>query len=102
VIHTVGPVYSGSPDPDGELASAYTRSIEEARRVGAASIAFPAISTGVYGFPKHLAARVVARTLAHIVTAQPAPTVDLVYFSVADAELFVTETEHHVPELERD
>jgi len=60
VIHTVGPVWNStdSDDHDHVLASAYRRSLEEADRLGAGSVAFPNISTGVYGFPKIRAAKV--------------------------------------------
>lgn len=60
VIHAVGPVWSDT-DPDADdalLAAAYRQSLEVATDVGAHSIAFPAISTGVYGFPKDRAAGV--------------------------------------------
>jgi O-acetyl-ADP-ribose deacetylase len=57
VIHTVGPVWSGGDRGERELlASCYRRSLEEAARIGADTVAFPAISCGVYGFPPHLAA----------------------------------------------
>ncbi len=56
VIHTVGPVYRGSPADAELLASAHRTSIVRARELGARSIAFPAISTGVYGYPVELAA----------------------------------------------
>jgi O-acetyl-ADP-ribose deacetylase (regulator of RNase III) len=56
VIHTVGPVYRGSPVDAQLLASAHRTSIARARELGARSIAFPAISTGVYGYPVELAA----------------------------------------------
>ncbi len=56
VIHTVGPVYSGSPTDAALLASAHRECIARARELGARSVAFPAISTGVYGYPVELAA----------------------------------------------
>lgn len=62
VIHTVGPVWHGGTQGEDEvLASAYRASFALARENGLRSIAFPAISTGVYGFPKCRAAHVAAR-----------------------------------------
>ena len=56
VIHTVGPVYRGRRADAELLASAHRTSIARARELGAHSLAFPAISTGVYGYPVELAA----------------------------------------------
>jgi O-acetyl-ADP-ribose deacetylase (regulator of RNase III) len=56
VIHTVGPVYSHSQDRSALLASCHTASLQVADRVGARTVAFPAISTGVYGYPLEEAA----------------------------------------------
>ncbi|KQQ18534.1 RNase III inhibitor [Rathayibacter sp. Leaf299] len=58
VVHTVGPVHSRSEDRTAILSSAYTESIAEARGLGARTVAFPAISAGVYGWPMDDAARV--------------------------------------------
>ena len=51
VIHTVGPVYSATEDRSGILASCHTETLRVADELGAATVAFPAISTGVYGYP---------------------------------------------------
>jgi O-acetyl-ADP-ribose deacetylase (regulator of RNase III) len=57
VIHTVGPVYSDSEDRSALLASCHTESLRIANELGADSVAFPAISTGVFGYPVESAAR---------------------------------------------
>ncbi len=59
VIHTVGPVWrGGANDEDELLASCYRNSLALARQHGLRTIAFPAISTGIYGFPRERAARI--------------------------------------------
>ncbi|MBQ1923473.1 MAG: macro domain-containing protein [Lachnospiraceae bacterium] len=58
VIHAVGPVYDGTESCAGLLASAYKSSLDLAKEKGLHSIAFPAISTGIFGYPKKEAARV--------------------------------------------
>jgi O-acetyl-ADP-ribose deacetylase (regulator of RNase III) len=59
VIHAVGPVWRGGGAGEAELlASAYRSSLDEAVRVGARSVAFPAISTGIYGYPPEAATAV--------------------------------------------
>ncbi len=58
VIHTVGPIYSGSPDDPVTLASCFTESLRMADENGIESVSFPAISCGVYGYPMDEAARV--------------------------------------------
>jgi O-acetyl-ADP-ribose deacetylase len=63
VIHTVGPVYSGSAGDPQLLARCHTRSLEVAEDLGALTIAFPAISTGVYGYPLDEAAPVAIRAV---------------------------------------
>jgi O-acetyl-ADP-ribose deacetylase (regulator of RNase III) len=64
VIHAVGPVWhDGSLGERGLLASCYRRSLAVADELGASSVAFPAISTGAYQFPRDLAARIAVETL---------------------------------------
>jgi O-acetyl-ADP-ribose deacetylase (regulator of RNase III) len=63
VIHTVGPVFSRSEDRSALLASCHTEALRVADELGARSVAFPAISTGVYGYPLELAAPVAIRAV---------------------------------------
>jgi O-acetyl-ADP-ribose deacetylase (regulator of RNase III) len=64
VIHAVGPVWMGGHhDEDRLLASCYTRSLELAGSAGLVSIAFPCISTGIFGFPKERAAGIALETV---------------------------------------
>jgi O-acetyl-ADP-ribose deacetylase len=79
VIHAVGPVWhGGSRGEDDALASCYRRAIELCQTHGLASIAYPAISTGVYRFPADRAARIAVRATADALAA--APTVTQIIF----------------------
>lgn len=73
IIHTVGPVWSGGGRGEPELlASCYRRSLEVARENGCKTVAFPAISTGVYGYPFEAATEIALRTTAEFLRRQPA------------------------------
>lgn len=58
VIHTVGPVYGGAPEDERLLARCHVEALRVAEELGARSVAFPAISTGAYGYPLEEAARI--------------------------------------------
>ncbi|WP_228122436.1 macro domain-containing protein [Saccharothrix syringae] len=86
VIHAVGPVREGGGYGEAEvLASCYRRCLEVADEVGARSVAFPAIATGVYGFPADRAARIAVATLRSTPTS--VERVELVAFDEETATL---------------
>jgi O-acetyl-ADP-ribose deacetylase len=73
VIHAVGPVWhGGSQGEDEALASCYAYAIGLCQRHGLGSVAFPAISTGIYRFPADLAARIAVSTIVESLPAAPA------------------------------
>lgn len=72
VVHTVGPVWRGGTHGEpGLLASCYRRSIEVAAAAGARTLAFPAISTGVYGYPLEAAAAIAVAAVRSTVPTHP-------------------------------
>ncbi len=91
VIHTVGPVWhGGSQRDDRTLADAYANSLHVASENGIKSIAFPAIATGVYGFPKQQAAVIAYRTIKNFLEQHHLPrSVRLIFFSEHDTRTFV-------------
>jgi O-acetyl-ADP-ribose deacetylase len=85
VIHTVGPVWHGGHSREEELlGQCYANSLEVALKQGIKSIAFPNISTGVYGFPKALAARIAIETVQEFLEKQ-GPVLEVI-FVVFDSE----------------
>jgi O-acetyl-ADP-ribose deacetylase (regulator of RNase III) len=89
VIHAVGPVWRGGGHGEREtLASCYTRSLRLAVDNGLATIAFPCISTGAYGYPSALAARVAVETVRHFIAGEP--RLDEVVFACFSASDFET------------
>lgn len=89
VAHTVGPVW-GQDEPAAELlGSCYRNSLVLADEQGLESIAFPAISTGAYGYPKHLAAAVASEAIAAaLAEARSIRSVQLVFFGQSDCDMF--------------
>lgn len=90
VIHTVGPIWGRDASPPTLLSACYRKSIELAAASGLRRMAFPAISTGAYGYPKPQAAAVASQAVvAALDSAASIERVHLVFFAAADAELFV-------------
>jgi O-acetyl-ADP-ribose deacetylase len=89
VIHTVGPVWQGGDAGEGELlASCYRRSLEVADSLGATSVAFPAISTGVYGYPREKAASIAVTTVRDVLPTTSVDEVVLVAFDPETLQLY--------------
>jgi O-acetyl-ADP-ribose deacetylase len=85
VIHAVGPVWHGGhQNEDALLASCYRRGLELCQAGGLGSLAYPAISTGVYGFPADRAAGIAVRTVADALAAAPALT-QVIFCCFSDA-----------------
>ena len=83
VIHTVGPVWRGGNNFEDELlANCYRRSLEIAVKTGIRSVAFPAISTGIYGFPLERATRIAVREVGAFLAKNPA--IEKVFFVCFD------------------
>jgi O-acetyl-ADP-ribose deacetylase (regulator of RNase III) len=96
VIHTVGPVWKGGAAGEDEaLASCYRRSLALASEAGARSAAFPAISTGVYGFPPDRAAPIAVGTALERLSSYPIETVIFCCFSKESAGPLVWALENH-------
>lgn len=91
VLHAVGPVW-GEGDEDKKLSDAVTGSLRAADELQCASIAFPAISTGIFGFPKERAARVTRKAIEDYFAENPGSgiqIVKLVLFDQSTADVFL-------------
>lgn len=91
VIHTVGPVWhGGSRNEESLLANCYRKSLDLARELGCTTIAFPAISTGVYRFPRERAAEIASETVRNYLMQYDTPeTVVFVFFRDDDEKVFL-------------
>ena len=91
VIHAVGPIW-GDGDEDGKLADAVTGSLRVASDLGLASISIPAISTGIFGFPKERAAKIIFSSIENYLIQNADASlsqVRLILYGHADAELYL-------------
>lgn len=89
VIHAVGPIWRGGTQGEPELlAGAYRRSLDLAVQAGCGSVAFPAISTGVYGYPLDRAAEVTLRTITAFLADHPDLLVRVVLFDSGTLNVF--------------
>lgn len=86
VLHAVGPIYSGSPEDARLLSSAYRTCLELCSQHRISSVAFPSISTGVYGYPIEEAARVALKTVVDYL--KDHPEIALVRFVLFDAKTY--------------
>ena len=86
VIHAVGPRYSGSPKDPDLLSGAYRRSLELCTQNKISSIAFPSISTGIYGYPVEEASRIALKTAMDYL--KDHPEIKLVRFVLFDSKTF--------------
>ncbi|CAN5838959.1 O-acetyl-ADP-ribose deacetylase [soil metagenome] len=89
VVHAVGPVWQGGGQGEAELlASAYQASLDRVREAGAVSVAFPAISCGIYGYPLDQAARVALRAVREWLASHPGHgIIDIVFVLRGDGIL---------------
>src|SRR5207248_11090954 len=99
VFHAVGPMYSGSPDDERLLASAYQTCLDLAEKHQVKSIAFPSLSTGIYGYPLELAAPVALSTIInHIQKPTSLERVMVVWYGQAAFRVFEGAVEGGVSE----
>jgi O-acetyl-ADP-ribose deacetylase (regulator of RNase III) len=87
VIHAVGPVWSAADDRTALLQNAYRSSLRVARELGATSVAFPAISAGIYGWPMDDAARTAVSTVRAVLAASVGPVERVRFVLFSDSAL---------------
>lgn len=92
VVHTVGPVWSDSEDRSGLLADCHRNSLQVARELGAETVAFPAISTGIYRWPMASAAEIALTTVAR---AEPGSIREVVFALRGEAAVEVFRARHN-------
>lgn len=85
VIHAVGPVW-GDGDEDKKLADAISGSLKLGDQLGLISLAFPAISTGIFGFPKERAARIILQAMKDYFTGTPGSNLEVVRMTLFDQD----------------
>lgn len=92
VIHTVGPIWHGGGDNEDKLlADCYRNCLSEAKAHGFKAIAFPAISTGVYGFPKDRAAKIAGKVVKDWIESDDTiKLIVMVFYSESDEKMFIT------------
>lgn len=96
VIHTVGPIYNQCGDHCAKLlVSCYRESLKLADSLGCKDIAFPAISTGIYGYPKDKAAAIAHKEVMHFLKGKEEMQVHFIFHNDADRELFIKTIEAH-------
>ncbi|MEO5860655.1 MAG: O-acetyl-ADP-ribose deacetylase [Pyrinomonadaceae bacterium] len=89
VVHTVGPVYGRQNGNEPELlAECYRNSVRTAIENDLSTIAFPSISTGAYGYPKHEAAKVVGAVIRETLAENTSIEIRLIFFSLSDSAIF--------------
>ena len=92
IIHTVGPIYSGSPSDPVNLRNCYWNSLEVAKANNLHSIAFPGISTGVYGYPKKEAAKVALSTIKEWLEANSEYDIDVTIVNFSEEDYLIYQT----------
>ena len=89
VIHTVGPIYSGSMSDPEDLRNCYWNSLEVARANDLHSIAFPGISTGVYGYPKKEAAKIALLTVKEWLDANSGYEIEVTFVNFSEEDYLI-------------